>query len=58
MSSSGAVLSRTVSGERPASGTSFAMPLPRKGKYRFTVSALNAAGTSPVSARSNKVAGR
>ncbi|MDQ3616810.1 MAG: zinc-dependent metalloprotease [Actinomycetota bacterium] len=58
MSTSGAVLSRTVSGIRPATSRSYAMVLPRLGKYRFTVRAVNAVGTGTASARSNKVAGR
>ncbi len=58
MSRSGAVLSQTVSGLRPASGRSFAMGLPRKGQYRFTVQAVNSVGASVASSRSNKVAGR
>jgi hypothetical protein len=58
MSSSGAVLSTTVSDVQSASARSLSMTLPRKGQYRFTVQAINTVGAGPQSARSNKVAGR
>ncbi len=58
MSSSGTVLSRTVSDWLPATARRYEMPLPVAGDYRFTVQARNKAGTSNQSDRSNLVAGR
>ena len=58
ISSTGATLSTTVSGLRAASSRAYSMPLPRKGKYRFSVVAVNAIGDSPPSPRSNLVTGR
>ena len=57
MSSTGAVLSTSISGLQPATSRSVTMTL-RAGNYRFTVQAVNAAGTGAASARSNLVAAR
>jgi hypothetical protein len=58
MSSTGSVLSTTTSAVQPATARSLSMTLPQTGNYRFTAEAINAAGSSPQSARSNQVAGR
>jgi len=58
MSSTGTVLSTTVSALRPATSRSYSMTVPVAGTYRFTVQAVNAVGSSPASARSNPVTGR
>ena len=57
MGATGRVLGKTVSSVRPATSRSFVMRL-RAGKYRFTVVATNAVGTSAASARSRLVTGR
>jgi hypothetical protein len=57
MSSTGSVLSTTISAVQQADVRALAMTLPT-GQYRFTVVALNAIGTSPQSARSNLVTAR
>jgi Fibronectin type III domain len=58
MSSTGTVLSTTVSPVQLATARSYAMTLPTAGSYRFTVQAVNAVGSSAASARSNQVTGR
>ena len=58
LSAANVVLSTTVSAVQPAAARSLLMTLPVAGNYRFTVTAINAVGTSPASARSNLVAGR
>ena len=58
MSTTGAILSTKVSGLRSPSSRAYNMPLPRKGKYRFTVIAVNAKGQSAPSGMSNQVTGR
>ncbi|WP_374969514.1 fibronectin type III domain-containing protein [Terrabacter sp. BE26] len=58
MSSTGAVLSTTVSTVQLATSRTLAMTLPAIGNYRFTVQAINAVGSGTQSARSNLVAGR
>uniref|UniRef100_UPI00117B07A4 fibronectin type III domain-containing protein n=1 Tax=Kineosporia sp. A_224 TaxID=1962180 RepID=UPI00117B07A4 len=52
------VLQTVVSSVRSASSTSYNMPLPVAGIYRFQVEAINALGTSSRSSRSNAVNGR
>lgn len=54
----GHVVGSTLSGLLPASSRSVVMVLPWKGKYRFTVKAVNEVGAGPWSARSNAVLGR
>jgi hypothetical protein len=58
MSSTGAVLSTTVSPVQPAIARTYNMTVPVPGNYRFTVQAVNGVGTGTASARSNLVAGR
>ena len=58
MSSTGTVLSTTVSALRPATSRSYGMTVPVAGTYRFTVQAVTAVGSGPASARSNAVTGR
>jgi hypothetical protein len=58
MSSTGTVLSTTVSALRPATSRSYSMTVPVAGTYRFTVQAVTAVGSGPASARSNAVTGR
>jgi len=58
MSSTGTVLSATVSPVQPAASRSLSMTLPIAGSYRFTVQAVNAVGSSAASGRSNLVSGR
>ena len=57
MSSTGTVLATTTSAVQPGSARQLTMTL-RTGNYRFTVQAINKAGSSPQSARSNLVAAR
>ena len=57
MSSTGTVLSTTTSTLRPASARTYWMTLPA-GRYRFAVRAVNVAGASAYSARSNLVSAR
>jgi Ca2+-binding RTX toxin-like protein len=58
MSAAGAVLGTTVSAVQPATARTLVMTVPVAGNYRFTVQAINAAGASAQSARSNLVAAR
>ncbi len=58
MSSTGAVLSSTRSSVQPATARTLTMTLATAGSHRFTVAAVNAAGTGAQSARSNQVAAR
>ncbi|GAB3872008.1 fibronectin type III domain-containing protein [Terrabacter terrigena] len=58
MSSTGTVLSTTLSAVQPATARALTMTLPAVGSYRFTVQASNAVGAGALSARSNLVAGR
>jgi len=58
MSSTGTVLSTTVSPVLSAASRSYQMTVPVAGSYRFTVQALNAVGGGAASARSNLVSGR
>jgi hypothetical protein len=55
ISPSGAVLATTNSAVQPGSSRKLTMTL-QAGRYRFTVQAINKAGSSPQSARSNRVA--
>jgi predicted phage tail protein len=57
VSSTGAVLRRTVSAKRASTTRSFSMRL-AAGKYNFTVQAVNAVGKSAASARSKTVTAR
>lgn len=57
MSSTGTVLSTTLSAVQAPAVRALAMTLPA-GRYRFAVVAFNAIGTSPHSARSNLVTAR
>jgi len=58
LSSTGTVLSTTTSARQPATARALSMTVPTAGSYRFTVTAISAAGSSARSARSNLVAGR
>ncbi len=58
MSAAGAVLQTTQSAVLASTARTLVMALPQTGNYRFQVVAINAAGTSTRSARSNLVAGR
>lgn len=58
MSSTGTVLSTTVSAVQPGTTRTLGMALPATGNYRFTVQAINAVGAGAQSLRSNLVAGR
>jgi hypothetical protein len=57
MSAAGAVLATTTSAVQPASARQLTMTL-QAGNYRFTVQAINVAGSGPASARSNLVAAK
>jgi hypothetical protein len=54
MSATGTVLATTKSAVQPSSARQLTMTL-QTGNYRFTVQAINKAGSSPQSARSNLV---
>ena len=54
MSATGTVLATTKSAVQPSSARQLTMTL-SSGNYRFTVQAINKAGSSPQSARSNLV---
>ena len=58
LDASGTVVDRVASAIRPAETRALTMLLPRKGRYAFTVRAVNAFGQSVPSARSATVAGR
>jgi hypothetical protein len=54
MSATGTVLATTASAVQPSSARQLTMTL-QTGNYRFTLQAINKAGSGPQSARSNLV---
>ncbi len=58
VNATGAVVQKVVAGLRPPGASSYAMKLPAKGRWRFSVQAVNVVGTGAASARSAPVAAR
>ncbi len=58
INAAGVVVQTVVSGLRPPAGTSYTMELPTKGRWQFSVRAVNVMGSGAASARSAPVAGR
>lgn len=58
VNAAGAVVQTVVAGLRPPGASSYTMKLPAKGRWRFSVQAVNVMGTGAASARSAPVAAR